>query len=49
MDASEQVKKKNDDIMSGLTGGMQMPKVLGFPLSPFTKINGFPKSLPGLG
>jgi len=25
VDASEQAKKKNDDIMSGLTGGMQMP------------------------
>ena len=25
VDASEQAKKKNDDAMSGLTGGMQMP------------------------
>ncbi len=25
IDASEQAKKKNDDAMSGLTGGMQMP------------------------
>ena len=25
VDASEQTKKKNDDAMSGLTGGMQMP------------------------
>ena len=25
VDASEQSKKKNDDAMSGLTGGMQMP------------------------
>ena len=24
-DATEQAKKKNDDAMSGLTGGMQMP------------------------
>ncbi len=24
-DATEQAKKKNDDTMSGLTGGMQMP------------------------
>ena len=25
VDASEQAKKKNDEAMSGLTGGMQMP------------------------
>lgn len=25
IDASEQAKKKNDEAMSGLTGGMQMP------------------------
>ena len=25
VDASEQANKKNDDAMSGLTGGMQMP------------------------
>lgn len=25
VDASEQAKKKNDDAMSGLTGGIQMP------------------------
>ena len=25
VDASEQAKKKNDEVMSGLTGGMQMP------------------------
>ena len=27
VDASEQAKKKNDDAMSGLTGGMQMPSL----------------------
>ena len=50
-DASEQAKKKSDEAMNGLTGGIQMPGYSEYPAldSPYENLVQGLKSLPGLG